>query len=286
MHPLNNKYIALDESLAKAFLPKRAENTSKGDFGRVALRVGSDKYRGAAHLALEGALRGGAGYVTFVGDEALSGELRLKFPEAIYVSDITGIRPADVTLIGCGSGCSEALLDEVKALIKTTGAPLVLDADAINSVAKYAGADLLLEKSRKIIMTPHPLEFSRISGYSVEHINAHRVECAAEFAKKYGVILLLKGAGSVITDGDTVYINSTGSSALAKAGSGDVLAGLLVSLLAQAPDSPLEMTALSAYLHGRAGDELEAELSAYAVTPSDIPRKVGDIILKITKNKA
>ncbi|MBQ7387692.1 MAG: NAD(P)H-hydrate dehydratase, partial [Clostridia bacterium] len=277
------KNFLMDDEEALAHLPKREKNTSKGSFGRAALRVGSDKYRGAAHLALEGALRGGAGYVTFVGEPSLASELRLKFPEAIYVLGTASVSPRDVLLIGSGCECTEALADEVINLIRLDGAPLVLDADAINALAKYASADVLLEKSRKIILTPHPLEFSRISGYLTEYINAHRIECAREFAKKYGVTLLLKGAATVITDGEVTYINSTGSSALAKAGSGDVLAGLLASLLAQSPDDTLGMSALAAYLHGRAGDELEKELSAYAVTPSDIPKRVGEIIRRITK---
>ena len=268
----------IDDALALSLLPKRKQNTSKGDFGRVTLIVGSDKYRGAAHLALEGALRGGAGYVTFVGEASLAAELRARFPEAIYLNRGSAASPRDVILIGCGCGCNEDLALTVENLIKSSGAPLVLDADAINAIAKYSSADIFLLKKRKIILTPHPLEFSRISGYTTEYINAHRLECAKAFAAKYGVVLLLKGAASVITDGDVTFINSTGSSALAKAGSGDVLAGIATSLIAQCPENPLAMTALAAYLHGRAGDELEAELSSYGVTPSDLPIKIAKVI--------
>ncbi len=276
-----NPPIFLGDELALSLIPKRAKNTNKGDFGRVALRVGSDKYRGAAHLALEGALRGGAGYVTFVGEPSLAEELRMKFPEAIYKATLSEISPAEVLLIGCGSGTTHELFCEVAKQISLDGAPLVLDADAVNSIAKYGNADILLQKSREIIITPHPLEFSRLSGQSVEYINANRVECAKEFAKKYRVTLLLKGSDTVITDGETVYINPTGSSALAKAGSGDVLSGLLTALIAQSPKEPLAMAALAAYLHGKAGDELEREISAYSVIPSDIPRRVGQIIKNI-----
>lgn len=282
---LEFKNHLIDAPLAKEILPKRDNNTSKGNFGRVTLIVGSDKYRGAAHLALEGALRAGAGYVSFIGDGSLAAELRAKFPEAIYLPPDTNAieRTSDVILVGCGSGCTEELARLAETLITTVGAPLILDADAINAVAKYSSADVFLKKSRKIILTPHPLEFSRLSGFSVDYINAHRIECAKEFAAKYGVILLLKGAASVITDGEATFINSSGSSALAKAGSGDVLAGILSSLVAQCRDNALAMTALAAYLHGRAGDELEAELSAYSVTPSDIPAQVGKIIVRILK---
>ena len=282
---LEFKNHLIDEHLAKKLLPERDKNTSKGNFGKVTLIVGSEKYRGAAHLALEGALRAGAGYVSFIGEDSLSAELRAKFPEAIYLSADTDarVRASDVILVGCGSGCTEELYRTVESLVSTSGAPLILDADAINSVAKYGSADIFFGKSRKIILTPHPLEFSRLSGYTVEYINSHRLECARAFAAKYGVTLLLKGAASVITDGEVTYINSSGSSALAKAGSGDVLAGILSSLVAQCDGDVLGMSALAAYLHGRAGDELEAELSAYAVTPSDIPTQIGRIIARILK---
>ena len=116
-----------------------------------------------------------------------------------------------------------------------------------------------------------------MSGIPIDYIQAHRLECARSFAEKYGVILLLKGAATVITDGRCVYINSTGSHALAKGGTGDVLAGLCASLLINSPD-PTATTALCAYLHGRAAEELECELSGFAVTASDLPRQIGRVI--------
>lgn len=281
----------VDSELAAELLPKREKNSHKGNFGRVLLICGSREYRGAAHLAAEAALRGGAGYVTFAGDGELCREIRLKFPEIIFTeadrteSDkLACLSSNAVTLVGCGCGADEELAGLVEKLILTEGAPLVLDADAINSLAIYSSADVLNKKRRKIILTPHPLELARLMGVSVSEINASRLSVAREFAAKYGVTLILKGAASITADGERVYINSSGSSALAKAGSGDVLAGLVASLTAQAQGSPTETCALAAYLHGRAADLLSAELSEYGVTPSDLPRKIAQIIAKEINN--
>ena len=104
---------------------------------------------------------------------------------------------------------------------------------------------------------------------------------AQDFAREHGCVLILKGAATVITDGDKTYVNSTGSSALAKAGSGDVLAGLVASLIAQNPSDPLGMCALGAYLHGRAGDSLSERLTDYGVTPSDLPLEITRIIKEL-----
>ena len=140
------------------------------------------------------------------------------------------------------------------------------------------------DAKRKIILTPHPLEFSRLSALSVDYIQRNRISAARSFAREYGVTLILKGAATVITDGDRLYINSTGSSALAKAGSGDVLAGLLASIMAYSSD-PLVASALGVYLHGKAGDTLAEKLSEFAVTPSDLPIEIAKIMREIEKAK-
>ncbi len=289
------KYFLTDAPFAAAALPRRADNSSKGSFGKTLLLTGSDKYRGAAHLALEAALRGGAGLVIQAGSDELCSELRAKFPEAIYhgydTVDPASLEPllslsdgADTVLAGSGSGVSKQLCELTLRLLDRSGGALILDADAINSIARFGSSEDFLSAKRTVVLTPHPLEFSRLSGFSVEHIQAHRIECAEKYAAEYGVILVLKGAATVVTDGNRTFINSTGSSALAKGGSGDVLAGLCASLLIKSPD-PLASVALAVYLHGRAGDELEEELSSFGVTPSDIPRRVGKIISKLITEK-
>ena len=273
-----------DEELFRSAFPKRDPMANKGSFGKTVHVTGSEKYRGAAHLALEASLRSGVGITYHAGGGELAKELRLKFPEAIYIDMIKGALEEDPiakavgkyssVLIGSGSSISKELSELIESVIKTDGAPLVLDADGINSLAKYSSAEVLKSAKRTVILTPHPLELSRLFGYSPDDINKNRLPLAMELAKEYGIILLLKGAGTVITDGERAYINTSGSTALSKGGSGDVLAGLLASAVASAEDT-LAAVAACAYIHGRAGDTLSAELSDYGVTPSDLPMEIG-----------
>lgn len=275
--------LAVDEPLFKELFPKRGITQNKGSFGKTVHITGSEKYRGAAHLALEAALRSGVGIACHSGGGELASELRMKYPEAIYIDKIKPVADCDPVfsafgkyssvLLGSGSGISRELASLAENIIQSEGAPLVLDADGINSIAEYSSPEIFLLARRKVILTPHPLEFARLSGKTVEFINANRLPVAVEFAKRYGVILLLKGAATVITDGERVYVNTSGSTALAKGGSGDVLAGLISSVIAYSDDC-LGAVAACAYLHGRAGDTLSAELSDYGVTPSDLPAEI------------
>ena len=284
---------------AKHTLPRRKADANKGSYGRLFAYVGSGAYHGAAHLAIEAALRGGVGYV----EAAASGELRktllLKFPELIFknfaeASLLSGLdmerlvseqRRATATLVGCGSSKSENLFKIVSMLLSEDGGALVLDADAINSMAenREEALSLLKNAKRSVVLTPHPLEFSRLSGLDVSYINENREASSVTFAKEHNCILLLKGKGTVITDGDTVYVNTSGSSALAKAGSGDTLAGLLAALLATSVLPSLVLSALASYVHGKAGDDLGSELSEYGVTPSDLPRAMAKVIADLEK---
>lgn len=289
------KNYLFDFASAVSSLPDRPDNSSKGTFGKALLITGSREYTGAGLLTIETALRGGAGYVTHICSPEEKSIYALKFPEVIYKTDLTYCgydtekikaiaRQSSSVLIGSGSGVSESLADLACELISDQGSPLIIDADAINSIAKYKSREVLLRAKRKIILTPHPLEFSRLSGIPLEEIQKSRISVAKSFAKKYGIILVLKGAATLTTDGEHLYINSSGSSALAKAGSGDVLAGLLCSVLAYHKE-PLVASALSVYLHGFAGDNLSEELSGFGVTPSDLPVEISKIMRKIEKSK-
>lgn len=270
-------------------LPERESNSHKGSFGSLMVITGSDVYRGAAALSLESALRGGVGVIRYFGTAELCAQLLSRFPEIIYEKTCAPAQADDLqiaalceasakhcaTLIGCGSGQSAGLEALVRAMIATEGGPLILDADAINSLALHReeGLKALKEARRTVILTPHPMEFSRLSGLAVSQIQKHRIKNARAFAKEYGCILVLKGAGTLVTDGDALYINHTGSSALAKAGSGDVLAGFLASLAASGC-TPICAAALAPYFHGRAADSLAKEFSSFGVIPSDLPRQM------------
>lgn len=281
-----------DTQMAEDSLSERTDNSNKGSFGKALLITGAEEYVGAATLSIGAALRGGCGYVTHVCKKAQRDIYCQSFPEVIYRTDLVCDRysqneiatiseKSSATLIGCGCGVSEDLADLTERLIMTPAAsPLVIDADAINSLAFYKGREVIKKAKRTLILTPHPRELSRISLIPTEQINENRISVAKSFAKEYGVILILKGAATIVTDGDRLYINSTGSSALAKAGSGDVLAGLLVSVLSYHPD-PLIATALSVYLHGAAGDELAKTRSTYGVTPSELPLAIAAVMAEL-----
>lgn len=275
-----------DAALAGALLPVRPSDGNKGTFGRALLFCGSDRYRGAACLASEGALAGGAGLVELASCESVVSLVLSRAPSVIgtaYVpSEIGAYLPLGLTkkataiLVGCGSGKSERLCLSLFELLKTPGSPVVLDADALNSLAlkRETSLDLLQNAARPVVLTPHPLEFSRLSGLPLDTISSDRVGVAAGFAKEYGVTLVLKGSGTVIASPDgEVTVNTTGGSGLAKGGSGDVLAGLLVSLLAQGMN-PTDAAILAVYLHGAAGDALTKEYSEMGVRPDDLPREI------------
>ena len=294
------KYNYVDEALASAMLPRREENSSKGSFGRLFMITGSERYRGAAALSLEAALRGGAGYVTYFGVESLCNSLSARFPEAIYRvkkldsdlsdEDIEKIAEAsvksDVTLIGSGSENTPSLARLTKAILSRKGGAVILDADAINSLSEDKADGLLAIKNaeRQVVLTPHPLEFARISGMDVATVQRNRMSAAVKFAAENKCILVLKGAGTIVTDGNEVYINSSGSSALAKAGSGDVLAGLIASLSASVRD-PMKAAVLAVYFHGAAADKASDKLSSYGVTPSDLPMMVASVMSECEKKK-
>ena len=287
------KTILFDKTSAISFLPIREESANKGSFGKALIIAGSETYMGAGLLALESALRGGAGYVGYLNEPHICESVLLKYPEAIYhkssLSDIDTVLSVASgycsVLVGPGLGCNERVARLVEALITSEGGVLIIDADGLNSISKFLGADILKKKRREIVITPHPLEFARLIGTkSADEINSDRTAFAASFAKKYGITVLLKGQGTVVTDSDRAYINASGGVALAKAGSGDVLAGLLASLSAFMP-SKLEAATLSAFIHGYTADRLSTELSSFGVIPSDLPRAFAGTLNELEKER-
>ena len=291
---------ATDDAYAREHLPKRPADSHKGSFGRACLFVGSAQYKGAALLAAEAALRGGAGLLSVVSDASVVDACVVRLPEALYetVPSVSSLKNeelahaikrtdgASTILVGCGCGVSEGLLRLVLALLSTEGAPLLLDADAINALAlrREEGLLALKEAKRTVLLTPHPLELSRLSGHTVSYIQSHRMRVAWDLARTYGVHILLKGARTVIATPNAVHLNVSGSSALAKGGTGDVLSGLITALLSQGASAE-EALRLGAYLHGKAADTLEKELTAYGVLPSELPRQIAREIASLYKNQ-
>lgn len=259
-------------------LPDRDENAHKGDFGKILLLCGSRGYTGAAYLAAMGALRSGAG-LTFLGvPESIYAieAVKLSVPIVFPLPDEAGklsvaaipkilerLPQMDAVLTGPGLGQSEGTFQVVRSVLENAACPVVLDADGINVIAAHK--DILRGRTNPTILTPHDGEFARLGGI----IGDDRSAAAAEMARELGCTVLLKGHRTVITDGETTYINHTGNPGMAVGGSGDVLAGIIVSLLGQGID-PLEAAACGAWLHGAAGDLCAAEIGQYGMLPGDM----------------
>lgn len=265
-----------------AMLPDRDPEGHKGTFGRILLLCGSRGYTGSAYLAAMGALRSGAG-LTFLGVpeciyeiEAVKLNEPVVFPlpdedgklSLFSVSEITKRLPQmDAVLIGCGLGQSAGTYAVVKSVLENASCPVVVDADGINVLNEHK--DILRGRVYPTILTPHDGEFIRFGGT----IGHDRMASAAHFSKEWNSILLLKGHRTCITDGTTGYINETGNPGMAVGGSGDVLAGMIVSLLGQGI-APLEAAACAAWLHGAAGDLCVEEIGQYGMLPTDMLTRI------------
>ncbi len=267
--------IPITPGLAAEILPRRPRFSHKGTFGRLLLVTGSHGMMGAASMAARAALRGGCGLVTAACPDGTENFMNLMAPQAVALpvkkydfSDERlekAVRSASAAVMGCGSGGTLAP-GFISGVIKAAGGPVILDADALNALK---GRPELL-RGGKVLITPHPMEFSRLTGHSVEDIEADRLGAARSFASEYGVTVLLKGARTVVArpDGEA-WVSLSATSALARGGSGDILAGLVGSLCAQG--IPADRAAvLAVWLHGRSGMFCEKSIGAYSVTADDI----------------
>ena len=284
--------MVLDSSIERVAtlpaLPLRAGDAHKGSFGRVLIVAGSRGMSGAACLAGVGALRGGAGLVYVAVPEsvvsvAAAGEpsyLTVPLPEdaagriSRRAADVIKplIEDQSVLAIGPGWGQSDELTELAIQLYSTAEKPMVVDADALNALARRPDVRKGAPAAR--ILTPHPGEFARLTGSGIGDIQANREESAVRFAREQGVVLLLKGQGTVIADGNRLAVNGTGNSGMATGGAGDVLTGLIAALVAQGMPA-FEAAQLGAHLHGLAGDLAAAELSQPGLIASDLPRFLG-----------
>lgn len=270
--------MILDHQAVLSILPDRDENAHKGNFGQVLLLCGSRGYTGAAYLAAMGALRTGAGLVYLGVPESIYQIEAVKLNEAIVqplpdrggmlcreaIREIEARLPRmDAVLLGCGLGLSEDTEEIVCWAIQNVPCPLVLDADGITLAARHI--DLLRGRAGTTILTPHAGEFARLG---IPRTNDPMAN-AKTAATLLGCIMVLKGHRSCITDGEREYINPTGNPGMAVGGSGDVLAGMIVSLLGQHLD-PLAAAACGCWLHGAAGDACARRLGQYGMLPTDM----------------
>ena len=271
-------WTELEHKQVLSILPDRLPETHKGDYGKVLLLCGSRGYTGAAYLAAMGALRTGAGLVFLGVPESIYAIEAVKLNEAVVfplpdrdgklsrdaIEEILERLPKmDAVLIGCGLGQYEDTLSVVQAVLEYAKCPVVVDADGINLLSAHR--DILRGRIYPTILTPHDVEFQRLGGILTDD----RMESAAALARDLNAIVLLKGHRTCITDGNIAYRNTTGNPGMAVGGSGDVLAGIIVSLLGQGI-APLEAAAVGAWLHGRAGDLCASEMGQYGMLPTDM----------------
>lgn len=260
-------------------LPYRSDFGNKGTFGRVLHVTGSNRMVGACIMASKSALRCGVGLVTISID---SHELLpLAMPEPIYIgrdcdSLATALAKSKAVLIGCGLGTESKSVETFKYVVQHAECPLIIDADGINILSTC----IEIIKNRRVILTPHPLEMSRLTNLPVEYIQGNRVEVAVTFAKKYDCVVILKGANTIITDGKTTYVDSTANSGMSKGGSGDVLAGMVSSFVAQGMEL-LEASILSVYLHSQCGIHCSERLTKYSTLPTDLILEIPNAIKQL-----
>lgn len=282
----SNKEITIDEGVVKSLLKPRAQDGYKGDYGRVFIIAGSKGYAGAAYLTTEAAVKSGAGLVTLCTPKELQDIMSIKLTEAMTlgyedtekINNI--IAKSSVIAIGPGMGNSRLTYNILSETILKSECPIVIDADGLNVLQN--NLELLQCKNNKIVLTPHYGEMARLTGLSIDEIKEDKIKLAKNFAKENEIILLLKGHRTIITDGEYVFINTTGNSAMASGGMGDTLTGIIASFIAQGYE-PLEATYLAAYIHGYCGDKLAEEM--FCVSASHLIQELPFIMKDIISSK-
>ena len=262
-------------------LPKREQNSNKGTFGKVLNLSGSEYMPGAAYLSSVATLKSGAGYVELVSCERTLTTISTLAPEIVlapYSKLLELIKEATVLLVGCGLSTTDEAKQNFNSIINhRNNLPTVIDADGLNILST-----LNTKLDNNVILTPHPKEASRLLNCTLKEILSDIKTSAEKISQKYNCITVLKTHKTVITDGTQFYENQTGCSALAKAGSGDVLTGIIAGFLAQKM-KPFEAACLGTYLHGLTGELAAKDLSEYGVLATDLLRYIPFAIKSLCK---
>lgn len=278
------KSFTLEDREMAINLKDRPVDGHKGTFGRVGVIAGSLGLTGAACLTSMAALKGGAGLVTLGCPASLSVIFQSKMTEIMtYPLEDEGLgylsldaiphidsflKDKDVLAIGPGLGLKCDGLEILRYILGHFDISIIMDADALNHISK--DSKLLSDYRGSIVITPHPGEMARLTGKTIDRILASPIETAVEFARDMGVIVLLKGATSVVAHPDgRIYLNSSGNSGMGTGGSGDILTGLVASLIAQGY-SPYDATVYGCYIHGRAGDYAKEKWGETGMVAGDV----------------
>lgn len=267
--------------------PKRKKNSHKGSYGKVLMIAGSKGMSGAAYLSAKAAYAVGAGLVQIYTHEENRVILQQLLPEAIITTYDTFdseqleklIQWADLIGIGCGLGKSDTAERVMQYTLKRALVPCVVDADGINILSKHM--EWIEETNALIVLTPHMKEMSRMLQCSVRELIEQRMEKLHAFVERYKVVCVLKDARTLVAkEHQNTYLNLSGNAAMAKAGSGDVLAGVIVGILAQQCE-PYTSACLGVFLHGLAGDMARDKKGAYSVLASDLVAEISSVLKNI-----
>lgn len=290
------RYLCETEDFSDV-LPLRAQNSHKGTYGYVSIMGGCTEYAGAVKLANLScaALRAGCGVAKLIVPESLVGGVspyllestlatmpdengKMRFDESILDRLLTG---QAALAVGMGWGRSPEYTKILQHILQNYAIPTVIDADGLNTLATM-DLSILTNTRCKVVLTPHPKEMERLSGVPVAEIAQNPIDVAEKFAKTYGVIVLLKGTCTVVTDGETTYLVDRGCAGMATAGSGDVLSGILAGLLGYAPCEALTV-ACGAYIAGLAGELAERDVNPISMLASDTVAHIGQAIKSMLK---
>jgi hydroxyethylthiazole kinase-like uncharacterized protein yjeF len=280
------------------FLKDRKKDTHKGDYGHLLIIGGSPGLTGAVCLAGISALRSGCGLVTIGIPETLNHIIEIKLTEVMslplpeteehFISEKAVDKvlkfineKIDAVLIGPGISLNSETKKFVNKIITEIDRKLIIDADALKIISE--NIDILKKLKVKPVLTPHPGEMKYLTGFEISYIQKNRKEIAEKFAREYNVVLVLKGYRTVVTDGKNTYINLTGNPGMATAGSGDVLAGIIGSFLAQGEDEFISAK-YGVLIHGLAGDIAVKEKGETSLIASDIIEKL-PFVFKYLKRK-
>ena len=278
----------------KKLFKKRNKNANKGTFGTQLNICGSYKMFGAAVIATNAALRSGAGLVKLTIPESAyplaASHLTQPVFNPVFANEqgtfsanaaagvLSGIESADSIVLGCGIGVNEDTEEITQKVLLNANCPVILDADGINCIKSRIS--ILKEIKVPVVLTPHPGEMARLISKQVAEIQENRIEISKSFAKEMRVILVLKGANTVVTDGDRVFVNTTGNPGMAMGGSGDMLSGITGAFIAQGID-PFEAAKAAVYLHGLSGDNASKLFGERGMTVSDMTEQLGALMSKI-----
>lgn len=283
--PTDFEIVKLDKELVKSLLPPRPDNAHKGTFGKLLCVCGCSDYRGAAAISTMSALRTGVGLVNLCSVKDVISSLSSSIFEATYTSlnsDENGFISCDnadkiielskstnALLIGCGLGKNAHTISLVKEIIENTEIPVIIDADGINCLCE--NINVLKNTKAKIILTPHPAEFSRLLGISVSEFLENRFDLVKKFSDEYNVTVLSKSTQSIAVSPEckNVYLSDAGNSSLSKGGSGDLLAGMTASFVAQGVE-PVSACAIGQFVLGCSAEYLSQSMSKRSVIARDI----------------